>query len=1191
MVMVFGVGVVGFADYFGGGVEVHTVAGVDLGAGFSTAPVVSTAESHTIALRNDGTVCGWGSNTWGQVGDGTVANRRTPVQVQGLNTVTAISAGWTHTIALRNDGTVWGWGTNSRGQLGDDTTTSRRTPIQVQGLNNITAVSAGWDYTIALRNDGTVWSWGNNELGQLGDGTTTNRHTPVQVQGLNNVAAVSAGVNHTVALRNDGTVWAWGTNWSGQLGDGTTTHRHTPVQVQGLDNVTAVSAGGNHTIALRNDGTVWALGRNLDGQLGDGTTTTRRTPMQMKGLNNVTAVSAGSDHTIALRNDGTVWASGRNLDGQLGDGTTTLRHTSVQVEGLNNVIAVSAGAWHTIALRNDGTVWGWGRNWGQLGDGTTTNRHTPVQVIGENDVGHFNVFEHPTTNISLNNAHGGVGEDIVINGSVLSTIFDANTDTITWSVSHPDAIEIVSVVTNNAPITQTESLADADFQGFSELNFLDDASASLGEEITVSGMFSQFRYIVREENEPPPSFEITICNPNAVVFTRSQVPTERASVLNIPIFSGDAVSMGDYIVSIPITTLQSGTFTITAIARFRSGVYTAHATLYVERGPVSFRNLSAVVRANRDGVFTVTATGIDGTSASATVTVGLDTITVTWNANRGTHSSTGNSILTTTRIAGYPIYIMPGTLLTPQPPPQRSQFFPHETAYVFLGWFDTHEPTGGNEITRLTQTPNYDVTYWARWSNPTRHINWWYRSRNISMNFSNRGEAITRGEQVAMESGMCSWNISSNIHFYENSNSTNTVIVERYRPGHPFQVGGAILRFQGADWGFGNRLGAIADNFTIFMYREPIGNCMNLSQYNFYDAFTTVFAHELGHVIGLRDIGLMTDSSLMSGWITSAVGGPTGYDIDSVNMLHGTPPRVLPPGPVVPTSLNIQGELGQEAHGDLDDYLRYNNIPSSAPRIATDNQANEPVDTIMYVFHSYSRFRNITHLASLTTDIVRVEVLDSRVERLNTWGYNPPEEIDPYSIYTIYRLRVMEVFQGDTIIEDIIEVRQLGGQLDGLRVNTEKAPLIVGNEAVIFLYASHIEGLPHVLLNPYQTIYHPTANGTWKGAHLSNDFTFTIPELEEIIEIISRPRIGDLTGNNHISIMDVALLRTHVMGMGHTLSAGVQTRIAQGAGNVAGNPDISIMDVALLRTYVMGMSHTLSEDVQARLSWNAKLNP
>ena len=299
--------------------------------------------------------------------------------------VKAISAGDSHTVALKNDGTVLAWGLNSYGQLGDGTSTDSHTPVQVSGLTGITAISAGESHTVALKNDGTFWAWGRNYYGQLGDGTTTNRNTPVQISGLTRITAISAGVFNTVALKNDGTVWAWGLNSSGQLGDGTTTDSYTPVQVSGLTGVTSIAVGFvSHAVALKNDGTVWAWGSNSYGQLGDGTTTDSYAPVPVSGLTGVTAISAGESHTVALRNDGTVWAWGSNYYFQLGDGTNTNRNTPVQVIGLRtDGIAISAGGSHTVALKNHGTVWAWGLNFsGQLGDGTTTDSYTPVQVKG-----------------------------------------------------------------------------------------------------------------------------------------------------------------------------------------------------------------------------------------------------------------------------------------------------------------------------------------------------------------------------------------------------------------------------------------------------------------------------------------------------------------------------------------------------------------------------------------------------------------------------------------------------------------------------------------------------------------------------------------------------------------------------------------------------------------------------------------
>jgi alpha-tubulin suppressor-like RCC1 family protein len=250
---------------------------------------ISAGNSHTVALKNDGTLLAWGYNAYGQLGDGTMMNRYAPtpvpVGVTLLTGITAISAGGYRTVAIKNDGTIWAWGYNISGELGDGTTTNRYTPVQISDLTGITAISAGDLHTVALRNDGTFWVWGNNYYGQLGDGTNINRNIPAPVSGLTDIIAISAGVFNTVALKNDHTVLAWGLNSSGQLGDGTTDESHIPVQVGGgslLTDVIAISVGESHAVALKTDGTVWAWGLNSSGQLGEGTTTNSYTPVQVK---------------------------------------------------------------------------------------------------------------------------------------------------------------------------------------------------------------------------------------------------------------------------------------------------------------------------------------------------------------------------------------------------------------------------------------------------------------------------------------------------------------------------------------------------------------------------------------------------------------------------------------------------------------------------------------------------------------------------------------------------------------------------------------------------------------------------------------------------------------------------------------------------------------------------------------------
>jgi alpha-tubulin suppressor-like RCC1 family protein len=326
-------------------------------------------------------VLAWGGNGFGQLGDGTLINRRAPVAVSVLGDVIAIAPAHEQSAALKPDGTVWVWGANDAAQLGSGVADALKHPLpnRVSGLDGVTAIGSGQHHLLVIKADGSLWAWGWNQHGQLGDGTTTNRTAPVHVSGLTNVVAATGGTVFTVALTGDGAVWRWG---HGQK---------TPVQVAGLTGVTAIAAGAAHALALKADGTVWAAGANESGQLGIGTTdgALHETPVQVTGLTGVTAIAAGGPFSLALKGDGTVWAWGKNASGQLGDNTTTTRTQPVQVKGpggvgfLTGVTAIGAGTEHALAVKGDGTAWAWGKNaQGQLGDGTTTNRKTPVQVGG-----------------------------------------------------------------------------------------------------------------------------------------------------------------------------------------------------------------------------------------------------------------------------------------------------------------------------------------------------------------------------------------------------------------------------------------------------------------------------------------------------------------------------------------------------------------------------------------------------------------------------------------------------------------------------------------------------------------------------------------------------------------------------------------------------------------------------------------
>lgn len=354
-----------------------------------TAVVVVAGSSHTCALTAAGGVDCWGTNHFGELGDGTAEGafvpNPSPVSVTGLTGgIRTISSGSDHTCVLMKRGTVSCWGLNQFGELGEGDLVNRNAPVAVRGLKGIRAITAGDGQTCALTSSKAVWCWGLNIQGQLGDGTTVNRSRPVRVHGLGPVRSIDAGGVHTCAVTTVGAVRCWGFNEFGQLGDGTTVDRHTPVPVAGLAaGVRMIAAGGLHTCALTTGGRVLCWGGNSQGQLGDGTTKKRLTPVAVSGLRDVTAIAAGDSYACALTSTRKVECWGYNPNGQLGDGTTRTRLTPVVVAGLGGVRAIAAGGSHACALLASGGLECWGANqYGQLGDGTIHDRHAPVAVAG-----------------------------------------------------------------------------------------------------------------------------------------------------------------------------------------------------------------------------------------------------------------------------------------------------------------------------------------------------------------------------------------------------------------------------------------------------------------------------------------------------------------------------------------------------------------------------------------------------------------------------------------------------------------------------------------------------------------------------------------------------------------------------------------------------------------------------------------
>ncbi|GAB6096776.1 hypothetical protein JCM14469_30290 [Desulfatiferula olefinivorans] len=338
--------------------------------------VISAGESHTVAIKTDGSLYAWGNNYYAQFGDGTWHNTsNVPIRIGTDTDWESVSAGYHHTVAIKTDGSLYAWGANNVGQLGDGTDLEKHAPIQIGMDTDWASVSAGNDYTMAIKSDGTLYAWGLNSYGQLGDGTTISRYNPTRIGNDSDWFFASIRDSVSIAIKNDGSLYAWGYNKYCQLGDGTSGDKHSPTRIGTDTDWRMASIGKNFVAAIKIDGSLYAWGDNHLGQLGDGTFQFKSVPTQIGQDNDWSYISLGFYHAVGLKSDGTVYSWGYNSSGQLGNNTTINRNTPAEIDLNANWVSVSAGAFHSVGITNDGSIYSWGGNeYGQLGDSNTGNK-------------------------------------------------------------------------------------------------------------------------------------------------------------------------------------------------------------------------------------------------------------------------------------------------------------------------------------------------------------------------------------------------------------------------------------------------------------------------------------------------------------------------------------------------------------------------------------------------------------------------------------------------------------------------------------------------------------------------------------------------------------------------------------------------------------------------------------------------
>ena len=199
---------------------------------------IAGADQHSCAITDAGKVVCWGDNEHGQLGIGTLGNSNLAVDVHDLAAgAIAVATGGARSCAITRDGALRCWGENASGALGDGSNADRKSPVDVVGLSTgVISVATGDTHSCAVLAGGHVRCWGTNLFGELGDGTDHASNRPVDVVGLS-VPAVVVGVGqfHTCVAAVDRQVYCWGGNEHGELGNGTVTPFPIPAAVAGVD--------------------------------------------------------------------------------------------------------------------------------------------------------------------------------------------------------------------------------------------------------------------------------------------------------------------------------------------------------------------------------------------------------------------------------------------------------------------------------------------------------------------------------------------------------------------------------------------------------------------------------------------------------------------------------------------------------------------------------------------------------------------------------------------------------------------------------------------------------------------------------------------------------------------------------------------------------------------------------------------
>jgi alpha-tubulin suppressor-like RCC1 family protein len=283
---------------------------------------IAAGLSHSLFLTISGAVYSVGSNGAGQLGNPNVTSLTiniVPIQWNlGWGLIKNITSGETHSIVLAASGRVYLFGSNGFGQLGDGTSTSRNFPAELNLNETIIEMSGGVSHTLLLNSKNEIYSFGKNAFGELCDGTLNPLLTPRKILSNQSFIGVAAGYDMSLLLTNKSEVFTCGKNDQGQLGDLSLVDSKSPVKVFHVNQkYKQVSSSKQHSIILSESGFGFSFGSNQVSQLGV-VTIDPTIPNLSEFTGSTSKISAGNLFSIILSKNNSAYTFGDNSFGNLG---------------------------------------------------------------------------------------------------------------------------------------------------------------------------------------------------------------------------------------------------------------------------------------------------------------------------------------------------------------------------------------------------------------------------------------------------------------------------------------------------------------------------------------------------------------------------------------------------------------------------------------------------------------------------------------------------------------------------------------------------------------------------------------------------------------------------------------------------------------------------------------------------------